>query len=248
MLGPHALLVAVAVVLHPGSVVAQRPTCFQNAESRALEALDRFRPPIQFAVYGARSGDDLLVVVEVPSDAVAAGRWRDGADLTALAEDAYGQGAGSVEGRLPPSGRTLLRIAVVPRDPIRSVSVRLHAEDEVLVEEAILPAPKSLVGDPLVYRGAGRTPSEPIAILTFSRRETIRLQWPVLAPLLESTAALLDAGGRPVNKRLNLDRADPSLLTLDWRIPRVRPGDYLIELTATGGTTAERRYLAIRID
>lgn len=231
-----------------GTLLVQRPTSVQSAESRALEALDRFRRPIQFAVYAARSGNDLLVVVEVPSDAVAAGRWKNGADLTALAEDAYGQGAGSVEGRLPPSGRTVLRIAIVPRDPIRSVSVRLHAEDDVLVEDAMLAAPTNLVGDPLVYRDGKRAPDEPIAIFSFSRRERIRLQWPVLAPLVGSTARLLDAGGSPVKTRLNVDHTTPDLLTLDWHIPHVKPGVYLIELTAANAVTAEPRYLAIRID
>lgn len=246
---PGAIVVVtlVAAAAPAGSVAGQRSASLASSEARALEALDRFRPPVQFGVYAARAGSDLLVVVEVPAEAVAAGRWRTGADLTALAEDAAGQGAGSAEARLPPSGRAVLRVTPVPRDPIRSVSVRLHTPDDLLVEDAILAAPATLVGDPLIYREGKREQGEPIAILSFSRGAMIRVQWPVLAPLSGSAATLLDATGQPVHKRLTLDRSNPGVLTLGWRVARLPPTDYLIELTTTAGTVSERRYLALRI-
>jgi hypothetical protein len=148
---------------------------------------------------------------------------------------------------LPPSGHVVLRMPLVPGNSARSVAVRLHTPDEVLVENASVPAPTTLVGDPLVYRRGKSASDDPIAILWFSRRDRIRLTWPVLTPLSSCASRLLHAHGRPVKKRLTLDRSDPHEVRLDWEVPRLQPGDYLIELTATGSTGSERKLLATRV-
>jgi hypothetical protein len=46
---------------------------------------------------------------------------------------------------------------------------------------------------------------------------------------------------------LRLDRTDARVVRLDWKIPRLHAGDYLIELTVSGSTGGERKLLAIRI-
>lgn len=244
-----ALLGAATITawLHAAAVSVQAPARPASPEQQALTALDRVKPPIQFAVYAARAGDDLQVAIEEPADAVAAGRWKNGADLTALAEGADGQGVGFAEGTLSPSGHALLRLPIEPGASVRRVAVRLHALDEVLIEAAPVAERTTLVGDPLVYRAGRHATADPIAILWFSRHDAIRVEWPILAPLSGGGVRLLDATGRPTPKRLTLDRTDPRVLRLRWKVPRLEPGDYLVEMTATGGAVHERTLLAIRV-
>lgn len=241
------LLTSVLTAFLQASGRIQAPAHFPNPQQDALDALDRIKPPIQFDVYAARSGDDLQVAIEVPADAVAAGRWKDGADLMALAEDADGQGVGSAEGKLSPSGHALLRIPLEPGSRVRRVAVRLHAADEVLVEGAPVPERTTLVGDPLVYVRGRKATADPIAILSFSRRHTIRMEWPVLAPLSACAVRLLDRDGRAVKSLQSIDRTDPRRVSLVWKIPRLKAGDYLIELIAGGSGANERKLLAVRV-
>ena len=226
---------------------AAAPTRLLTAEEAALAQLDRRRGPLQFASYAARDRDAVRVAVQVPEDAIAAGRWREGADLMAIAEDRDGQGVQSAEGKLI-AGHALLTIPVPSDVRLRAVAVRLHADGESLIDTASLESSAFLVGDPLAYRGGNRPLLYPLAILTFAHGDTARLEWPALKRLSSKSARLLDRTGKPLKTRLAVtESASPHTLSAELPIAPLGHGDYLVELTVSSEGATDRRLLALRV-
>jgi hypothetical protein len=64
----------------------------------ALAVLERASRP--FAVYCIRSGNDFTVVAELSQSSIQAGRWKEGADVEAVASDADGRLLGRGQGAL----------------------------------------------------------------------------------------------------------------------------------------------------
>jgi VWFA-related protein len=80
----QAEIAALAAVLSP------RPVVTPSAEDSALARLSTVRPSAQFWTYAALAGADLSVVLEIPADAAAGGRWPAGGVVQALVETADG--------------------------------------------------------------------------------------------------------------------------------------------------------------
>ena len=159
----------------------------------ALDVLSHSRPSAQFNDYAALAGPTLTVVVEVPSAAVDAGRWSDGASLEVIADADNGDTTAMGRGRLPANGRALLRIPVTGPQPPSKVMVRVRATGESLVERLTLPTePGKLIGDPLGYRSGPRGLSTPVGLFEFARDEKVRLDWPLLGKVDSVDARLLD--------------------------------------------------------
>ncbi len=217
----------------------------------ALDALSRSRPSSQFYTYSALQGTTLTVVIEVPPAAVDAGRWSDGGAVEVIADAANGDTAGMGRGRLMPNGRALLK---VPLDAGRSPSnvlVRLRAEGESLVERTALSGERTrLVGDPLGYRSGSRGLAIPVALFEFSRDEKLRLDWPLFAQVEGVELRLLDRKGLPLKHKVSAamqQTAEGAHAVADLSFTALGRGDYVVELTAAGGGSTERKVLALRV-
>ena len=168
------------------------------------------RSSTQFFTYGAVAGQAMTVVVEVPSAAVQAGRWKDGAALEVLAETGSGTVVGTARARLLPNGR-----AVVPRAarrdrrrPRRSSCASGPTASRSSSGRHLRPEPSTLVGDPQAYRSGPRGLAIPVALFEFARDERLKLDWPVMAPLERVEIRLLDRMGQPLRHRMTVDEQD----------------------------------------
>ena len=184
-------------------------------------------------------GPDATVVVEVPSAAVDAGRWSDGASLEVIADADNGDTTAMGRGRLPANGRALLRIPVTGPQPPSKVMVRVRATGESLVERLTLPTePGKLIGDPLGYRSGPRGLATPVGLFEFARDEKVRLDWPLLDKVDSVDARLLDRRGEALKHRVNAalqQSADGGQAVTEIAFNPLGRGDYVVELAATAG-------------
>jgi VWFA-related protein len=217
----------------------------------ALDPLSRLRRSTQFFTYGVVARQTLTVVVEVPSAAVQAGRWKNGAALDVLAETADGKTVATSRGQLTPNGRAVLRIPIAGPDRPATVSVRLRSEGESLVQRTeVEPRISLLVGDPLAYRSGPRGLAVPVALFEFEREERMKLDWPALAKLDRIDARMLDRNGHPLRYRVGIeqrDTADGPHLVSNLSLASLGRGDYVIELEVAAGAQVERKLIAFRI-
>lgn len=118
-----------------------------------------------------------------------------------------------------------------------------------------LAAPE-LVGEPLAWRGlpSPRAPLVPAASGRVSRRERLRVVWPVVASGLapgDVAARLLDRSGSALGAPLPLTESDDDrggrAMVLDLPLGSLPEGDYLVELTAGRDGVSERRLLPFRV-
>ena len=219
--------------------------------ANALAPLVRARPSAQFFAYGALAGRTVSVTVEVPSAAVDAGRWRDGAALDVIVEAADGEVVGMTQGRLAPNGRATAQVALDGAKPPSTLLVRVRADGETIAERsAVGTSPSTLVGDPLVYRSSSRGLAIPVASFLFASDEKVRFDWPLLAPVDRFSARLLDRFGEQLKMDIDVESQEVGngrRLESNITLSPLGRGDYVIELTVTAGATTERKLLAFRV-
>jgi hypothetical protein len=217
----------------------------------ALGTLMHIRPSVQFFAYGAVSGRMMTVAIEVPPEAVDAGRWSEGGTLELIADTLDGEMVGTATGKLLANGRALI---TVPLEGVASPSnlfVRLHADGEAITERVELTKQvDSLVGDPVVYRTGPRGTGVPVASFLFTRQERIRLDWPVARDVDKYEARLLDQFGQPLQARPELQALDASPvrhLVGELALAPLGRGDYVVELTVAAGEKIEQKLTAFRV-
>jgi hypothetical protein len=131
---------------------------------------------------------------------------------------------------------------------VTSDSERLDASTST----AAATAAGALLGDPMIYRASPSPRSVPRAVadLQYRRTERIHVEWRALRPLTGRSARLLDRQGLPLPVTPTLsDRGDAgvTVVSADLNLAPLPEGDYVIELTGTGGTETERKLLAFRV-
>jgi VWFA-related protein len=217
----------------------------------ALSVLSRMRPSAQFTAYGALAGNALTVVIEVPAIAVDAGRWNDGASIDVIAEAAGGETVGMGRGKLAANGRATIPVTLDGSKPPANMMVRLRAEGESLTERVRVGVnPTSLVGDPVAVRSGSRGLGIPVASFVFAHDERLKLDWPVLGPVEQLEARLLDRYGLPLAFKMPVEDQQGSARHAIANItfsPLAR-GDYVVELTARAAGRSEVHYLALRVN
>jgi hypothetical protein len=90
----------------------------------------------------------------------------------------------------------------------------------------------------------------PLAAFHFRRTERVRIDWPILQPLESSSARLLDRNGNPLPVPVTLTTREVEGATFLSGMISLAPlsiGDYVVEVNATAGGTAEQQLLAIRV-
>jgi hypothetical protein len=109
-----------------------------------------------------------------------------------------------------------------------------------------------VLGDPIIMRGTGSAtaPPRPAAARQFLRSERLRVEWPVRQTLDRREARLLDRTGQPLPVGVALAEGgtgDTAILAADLTLAPLAIGDYVLEVTATAGVTADRQMLAFRV-
>ena len=217
----------------------------------ALGALSHIRPAAQFFAYGAVSDRTMTVAIELPPEAVDAGRFGDGGSLELIADSADGEMVGTATSRLLPNGRALVTVPLDGTARPSNLFVRIRADGETITERvALSPNASTLAGDPIVYRSGPRGAGVPVASFLFTRQDRIRLDWPVAAGVDRYEARLLDQFGQPLNARPELHALESSggrRVVGELALAPFGRGDYLVELTVAAGDKVEQKLTAFRV-
>jgi hypothetical protein len=163
----------------------------------------------------------------------------------ALAETTDGEIVGSVRERLNGDSRGLVvHLPLEVRGQASAALIRVRSEGMVVTDRVTIPPASSLIGDPIVYRNGTAA-----AVLSCARTDTIRFEWPVLATLERRDARLLDRQGHPLSISLPLSetRGPMPVLVAELALAPLGGGEYLVEVTASGAGTTERKLVAIRV-
>jgi hypothetical protein len=226
-------------------------TARSPAIAEALGTLSRIRPSAQFFAYGAVNDRTMTVTIEVPSEAVDAGRWSEGGTLELIADSADGQLVGTATGKLLANGRAIVTMPLDGTARPSNLFVRVRADGESITERVPLVAQTAtLVGDPIAYRSGPRGTGIPVASFLFTRQERVRLDWPVAAGVDKYDARLLDQFGQPLQARPDLRAVDGTSgkhVIGEMALAPLGRGDYVIELTVAAGEKVEQKLTAFRV-
>jgi hypothetical protein len=221
----------------------------QTPRESALAILERASRP--FAAYCARSGNALTVVAELSSTSIHTGRWKDGADVDAVASAVDGSPVAKAHGRIEPGTyATTIKLPLEDRATPAHVSISVRGGSDKPADDwvKIYPPSGNLVGDPLAYRSASRIATRPVAAFEFARNERVRVEWPELAPIDRREARLLNRAGKVLLAGLpvTVDAAHHTAV-MEMGLSNLPHGDYLFELVAAAGGVTESHLLAVRI-
>ena len=223
----------------------------------ALDALSRIRPSSELFVHatlGAGPTGKLTVVAEVSGPQLERGALQRGGTL-----DVTVTGAGGAElakgqvGVLATSRGGVVVMDVPPGTTQANVSVMLRAVPlTFLARTDVTRDTGAVIGGPLIYRAtpSSRSPLLPVAGFDFRRTERVHVDWPITGPLDRREARLLGRNGQPIAVNITLTEREVDgrlMLGLDALLAPLAPGDYVIEVTATIGTTTETRLVGIRV-
>jgi hypothetical protein len=213
---------------------------------KALGSLS-VRTSAPFWTYASLGERELTIVLELPADGAGTKGFAGGADIQAFAETARGEPAGSARQKLAAGAHALvMRVPIDPRNTPATVAIRISSGGSLLTDQLAVPPRTALAGDPVAYRNGG-----PIAFPSCERRDTIRLEWPVIGAVESREARLLDRAGRPLPIALTLsdnERESGRTLTTELALAPLARGEYLIELTANGQGITERKLFALRVN
>jgi VWFA-related protein len=221
----------------------------------ALDALARTKDTADVFMYGAASGAEITVVVELSSGQIGRGAWPKGARVQLDLTGAGGVRVGTASATIDPGARsTVVRVAAIAGDGPWNALARVTGgtADDLDGRAEIRRVPATLVGEPLVFRAtpAPASPLRAVADFRYRRTERVHVEWPVLAALDRREARLLDRNGQPLPVPVNLTERDvngrPSVAA-DVNLAPLTAGDYVIELTVGSGAGTERKLIAIRV-
>jgi VWFA-related protein len=238
--------------------VKEKPGTFKAVErivpppvANAMAPLTKVKPSAQFFAYGAVAGPMLTVVLEVPQEAVAAGRWSEGAEVHLLADVGGSETVGTARGRLQPNGRAVVQVPLDGAKRPTSVMVHVRAAGESVTERIAVGAnPNAMVGDPLGYRSSRRALAVPVGSFVFASDDKLALEWPLLQPVDHFHARLLDRFGEPLKFGIDLKAQDAGAsrrLVSNLKFSNLGRGDYVLELTVQKGDVSEKNMLALRV-
>ena len=221
----------------------------------AVAELGRLDEEVGLYAQAARRGDRLVAVVEIATAQMELGRWSNGATVDARLLGPDNTEIAAAHGSIAAGARAVLIDLALPagaRGPM-SVSVRATGGGELSDRIDAPSAAWTLLGDPLIFRAATlpNAPRHPAADFTFRRTERVRVEWPRLAPLVGTSARLLDPRGQPIALPVTLvesvDRGAP-ILSAEVVLNALAPADYVIEVTADAGAgKTEQRLVPFRV-
>jgi VWFA-related protein len=225
-----------------------------SAIDDALAVLSNSRPDADLFVAGAAHASNLHVAVELGTTPAARELVGTGAVIRATA---LGPGSAEASGETVLEDQATAAVIDIPlpagwEEGTWQVSVTVGPRGLQLDGGVAVAASNArLVGSPVAWRAlpSPRAPLRPLASSVLTRRERLRVEWPVLADIDQHTARLLDRNGQPLGQPLPLTAptADSRSLALDLPLGSLPEGDYVIELQATAGAVSEQRLFAFRV-
>jgi VWFA-related protein len=231
---------------------ARAPAPGPSPVDLALGALSRLRPDTELFTRGVAGPGEVAVIVELASGRATSSRRR-ASDVTVDVLDADDQPAGTRDGRIETSARSvLIRVPVTGVGPWQ-VAIRVGGAARTLTDRLeVAPTGTPLLGGPLVFRAtpSGRSPLWPAADVRFGRTERVHVEWPVVKVPAVFEAALLNPSGDPLAVPVVVGLGESNgrpILTADVNLAPLAAGDYVIDLTASLGDVTERSLVAIRV-
>jgi VWFA-related protein len=219
--------------------------------SEALSRLAVVRPGASMVARGFVVGANVRIAVELTGSA-ATMPWPTGTMVNAVIPATPAGQATNVSVPLDGAWRNAWVSFPVPPGPGPwSVTVTVGTGPDRLQEQLIVSRPATTVlGDPIVSRArpAARSPLRPAATLQFSRTERVHVEWPSFSAIDSREARLVDAKGQGLPVQVTLsDSTEPAGIAADVVLSPLAPGDYVIELSTTAGTTSTRHYVAVKV-
>ncbi|HEX5214980.1 MAG TPA: VWA domain-containing protein [Vicinamibacterales bacterium] len=244
-----------AMLSAPVSATPAAPAAASDAVpvDEALGVLARLRPGADLYVHGIAHAGELQIAVELSSRAIELAGWAQGG---AVRVEAGGSGATrlTASGTIEPGARgAVIRVPGAGTDGPWQIAVRVTGSGDPLDERFEIRAPASkLLGGALLYRGtpSPRSPLRAVADFQFRRTERAHLEWPILEPLDNRTARLLDRKGLPLPIPVNLtERPGERFATLlaDIQLAPLTDGEYVVEIIASRGGVNEHALVPIRV-
>jgi hypothetical protein len=227
-----------------------------RAVQRALDQLGRIRSGAALSTVAVNGSNGRLwvagalkSVTERPAD-VATG-------ATATIDVTTASGVASTRSVLRPGDRTFLTSVALPANTTGTVSVRTRlASDEssAPLSETIQIEIGPALLQPLLFRRGPTTGNRllPAADYTFSRTERLHLEIPVGPEMKVEGSRLLDRNAQPLQVPLTVaertdDASGQRWLTGDLILSPLADGDYVVEMTVSGGAATQKVLTAIRI-
>jgi VWFA-related protein len=242
----------------PKPAVAPEVAAANAATADALGVLSRIRGSAELYGWGVQTkAGEVTLIAEVAGQLAEAGKWLKGADVQAIVTTGTGDMAGSGRARLDAGVRGVAIKVPVTGDGPWHAQLRLKDGDNAIETSAdVLPMARlsragasPLLGDPIVFRQdpGGVRPAQPVADFLFRRTERVHIEWTAHGTVDARQARLLDRTGAPLPVGVNVAEKPGSVVAADLVLGPLGPGDYMIELTVSGGGTTSRHLVAIRV-
>jgi VWFA-related protein len=222
----------------------------------ALAPLAVARNNTELFAVGVARPDHLQIAVELPA-AILRDGFGGGAQVRAIVTSPDGAEASATAPIATGERFTAVTIPLTPGTMPDTWQVQVHVQasggDRRLEQRLQIAAHRNqLIGAAVAWRAASLSPRAPLSPLVdprLSRRERIRVEWPVIASADRYEARLLDRAGRPLGEPLPLALPGDAgaTVTLDLPLGALPEGDYVVELAATRGGVTERELLAVRV-
>lgn len=234
------------------AAAAATAVAIPSAVADELGRLSRLRADAEVFAYAARraSPPSVDIVAEISAPKIASGQWSQGGDARVSITRSAGEPLAATA-RIEPGARSaVLNVAIPEGAVLQRATVTVTGAAGSIDAPVEIPAASAstLVGEPICFRGtaAPRIPLRPVADFQFRRTERLHVEWPVLKPLDQRTARVLDRRGQPLPLNATIAQTAEAV-TVDLLLAPLAEGDYLIELVAGAGGQTERRLIAFRV-
>jgi VWFA-related protein len=227
-----------------------------RAVQRALDQLGRVRSGAALSTVAVNGSNGRLWVAGALKSVN--GRPADVATgATATIDVTTASGVASTRSVLRPGDRTFITSLALPANTTGTASVRTRLaseESSTPLSETIQVEIGPALLQPLLFRRGPTTGNRllPAADYTFSRTERMHLEIPVGPGMKVEGGRLLDRNAQPLQVPLTVaertdDASGQRWLTGDLILSPLADGDYVVEMTVTGGAATQKVLTAIRI-
>jgi len=220
----------------------------------ALGNLARLRPSTELYGHATLTGDRVVAVAEMGNvEAVRTALAKPATlEVTVLGPDGAQLGkAESPVSSVTRSGSVTVPVAATVSSITVSAKVRT-SEGTFEVKTPTSRDDGGVLGAPVTYRAtpSSRSPLVPVASFQFRRTERVHIELPLSGPLENRQARLLGKDGEAVAVSIALteiERDGRQVLAVDGLLAPLAPGDYVFEVTGSGGGKSDTRFVAIRV-